>query len=308
MVQRMRNNLMRLVCILAWILALTATAVNARDAEVASSPPAVPSTPAVADRNAKQTDGGAPDETTAPQAAAHRSLPDKAELQSTIDRFAGDYGLDPDLVHALIRVESAYDPQAVSRAGAVGLMQVMPETAVDYGIDSIDRLFEPETNLHTGMRHLKRLLEKYDGIGAAVMAYNAGEGALERGQGFVEYPETQRYAHQVLSAYLIKKGIHPYSPDAQRALGMALTPEMAVADGRSYPPRQAASRQSFPMFPPGWAAQTQTPRGQAGEVRDQRIRATRLSSRLAVPGHSLLKSRLTDPARRAARLSKRSVR
>lgn len=307
----MRNNLMWLVCVLAWILALTATAVNARDAEIAGSLPAAPSASTVTDLAAKQTDGDATDETTAPQAPPPpRSLPDKAELQSMIDRFAGDYGLDPDLVHALIRVESAYDPQAVSRAGAVGLMQVMPETAVDYGVDSIDRLFEPETNLHTGMRHLKRLLEKYDGIGSAVMAYNAGEGALERGRGFVEYPETQRYTHQVLSAYLVKKGIHPYSPDARRALGMALTPEMAVADGRSYTlrPRQAASRQSFPMFPPGLAAQTQTPRGQAGEVRDQRIRATRLSSRLAVPGHSLLKSRLTDPARRAARLSKRSVR
>lgn len=306
----MRNNLMRLVCILAWILALTATAVNARDAEIAGSLPAAPSASAVTDLATKQTDGDATDETTAPQAPPQppRSLPDKTKLQSTIDRFAGDYGLDPDLVHALIRVESAYDPQAVSRAGAVGLMQVMPETAVDYGIDSIDRLFEPETNLHTGMRHLKRLLEKYDGIGAAVMAYNAGEGALERGQGFVEYPETQRYTHQVLSAYLVKKGLHPYSPDARRVLGMALTPEMAVADGRSYSPRQAASRQSFPMFPPGWAAQTQTLRGKAGEVRDQRIRTTRLSSRLAVPGHSLLKSRLTDPARRAARLSKRSVR
>ncbi len=315
MVQRMRNNLIRLVGVLAcvlvwtpvWILALTATAVNARDAGIASAP--APSASAVPDLAAKQTGSDASAQTMTSPAPSHRSLPDKAEIQSMIDRFAGDYGLDPDLVHALIRVESAYDPQAVSHAGAVGLMQVMPETAVDYGIDSIDQLFEPETNLHTGMRHLKRLLEKYDGIGAAVMAYNAGEGALERGQGFVEYPETQRYTHQVLSDYLIRKGIHPYSPDARRALGMALTPEMAVAGGGSSALRRFATPRSSAMFPGAPSAQTQTARWQSGGAPGPRIRATTLSSRLAVPGHSLLKSRLTDPARRAAAgLSGRSVR
>lgn len=301
--QRMRNNPMLLV----WILALTVTAVNASDVKIVGTPAEAPSVSPAIDLAAKQTSANVTDETTAPclPQPPNRPLPAKAELQSMIDQFAGDYGLDPDLVHALIRAESAYDPQAVSRVGAVGLMQVMPETAADYGVDSVDRLFEPEINLRTGMRHLKRLIEKYDGIGSAVMAYNAGEGALERGKGFVNYPETQRYTHQVLSAYLIKKGIQPYSPDARRALGMTLTPDMALAgfDGRSNTPRlrQAATRQSFGMV----AAQTSPDAPQVG-ARDPRTRATRLSSRLAVPGHSLLKSRLIDPTRRAVSVPGRS--
>jgi soluble lytic murein transglycosylase-like protein len=126
-------------------------------------------------------------------------VPSEAEIRKMIDDLARGQALDPVLVHALIAAESSYDPHAVSPVGAVGLMQVMPETAADYGIESVDRLFDPEVNLRTGMRHLKRLLGKYGAIGPAVMAYNAGEGALERSRGFVPYPETQRYTHRVWS-------------------------------------------------------------------------------------------------------------
>ncbi|WP_245969793.1 lytic transglycosylase domain-containing protein [Thiocapsa rosea] len=146
-----------------------------------------------------------------------------------VERMAGRHGLDLDLVHALIRAESAYDAHAVSPAGAVGLMQVMPATAADYGVFSVEALFDPPTNLDTGMRHLKRLLERYGSIGPAVMAYNAGEGALERSAGFVTYPETQRYTHAVLVAYLRKKGVQPYTAQAKQLVGMAVTPAMANA-------------------------------------------------------------------------------
>ncbi|WP_172452506.1 lytic transglycosylase domain-containing protein [Chromatium okenii] len=155
--------------------------------------------------------------------------PSRAELNAMVDHTAQTHGLDRDLVHALIRAESAYNPQAVSPAGALGLMQVMPATAADYGVNRAEALFEPATNLNTGMRHFKRLLNKYNNIGAAVMAYNAGEGALERGGGVVSYAETQRYTHQVLLAYLKSKGIAPYSPDARAATGIDLKPEMATA-------------------------------------------------------------------------------
>lgn len=157
------------------------------------------------------------------------SSPSRAELNAMVDQTAQTHGLDRDLVHALIRAESAYNPQAVSPAGALGLMQVMPATAADYGVNRAEALFEPATNLNTGMRHFKRLLSKYNNIGAAVMAYNAGEGALERGGGMVSYAETQRYTHQVLLAYLKSKGIAPYSPDARAATGIDLKPEMATA-------------------------------------------------------------------------------
>jgi hypothetical protein len=159
--------------------------------------------------------------------------PSRAEIAAMIERLAGIHRLDLDLVHALIRAESAYDPTAVSRAGAIGLMQVMPATASDYGVRSVDALFDPKTNLDTGMRHFKRLLDKYGSIGHAVMAYNAGEGALERGGGFVVYPETQRYTHAVISAYLRKKGVEPYTAQARKAVGMDVTPAMAAASSGS---------------------------------------------------------------------------
>ncbi|GEM_PF-3862435 len=150
-------------------------------------------------------------------------------LKTMVDQTALTHGLDRDLIHALIRAESAYNPQAVSPAGAVGLMQVMPATAADYGVNHAAALLEPKTNLNTGMRHFKRLLNKYGNIAAAVMAYNAGEGALERGGGVVNYAETQRYTHQVLTAYLKSKGIAPYSPEARAATGIDLNPKMATA-------------------------------------------------------------------------------
>lgn len=282
----MRNNPMLMV----WILAVMMSPVNASEVDAVSAPAdarsvSAPSAPPLTAPDAPdQASETAPATPSAPEPPAAT----RTEIQSMIDRLAKEYGLDPDLVHALIRAESAYDPRAVSPVGAVGLMQVMPETAADYGVESVARLFEPKTNLQTGMRHLQRLLKKYDGVGPAVMAYNAGEGALERGKGFVAYPETQRYTHQVLSAYLSKKGIAPYSEDAQRVLGMALTPEMAQA-GPTPRRRPTGNPQTV-------VAQTEIDQAIAEPV--QRVRATRLKSRLATPNHSLLKSRLMGPVQR----------
>lgn len=159
-------------------------------------------------------------------------VPSRQELVALIDRTAARQGLDAALVHAIVRAESNYNPNAVSRAGAVGLMQVMPETAADYGVTSIEKLFDPAINAQTGMRHLKRLLGRFS-IGKAVMAYNAGEGALERSNGFVTYPETQVYTHRVLTTYLRGKGIEPYSAQALELTGIGLTPAMARAQGRA---------------------------------------------------------------------------
>lgn len=154
--------------------------------------------------------------------------PSRTTINQLIERYADRYGVERDLVHAVVRAESAYNPHAVSHAGAVGLMQVMPETASDYGVTSVDALFDASTNVRVGVRHLKRLLNRY-GIGKAVMAYNAGEGALERHNGFVTYAETQRYTHRVLTQYLQKKGVSPYSLRAREVTGITLTPAMAQA-------------------------------------------------------------------------------
>ncbi|EIC22995.1 lytic transglycosylase domain-containing protein [Thiorhodovibrio frisius] len=159
-------------------------------------------------------------------------VPSRAELVKLIDSTAAKYGLEPALVHAIVRAESNYNPHAVSRVGAVGLMQVMPKTGADYGVTDAGKLFDPTINAQTGARHLKRLLGKYS-IGKAVMAYNAGEGALERSNGYVTYPETQVYTHRVLTTYLRGKGIEPYSPEAQKLTGIRLTPAMARASSSS---------------------------------------------------------------------------
>ncbi len=185
-----------------------------------------------------------------------------------IARIAAQYALDVDLVHALIKAESAYNVHAVSPVGAVGLMQVMPTTAADYGVTSTTALFDPSTNLRTGMRHLKRLIKKYGNIGHAVMAYNAGEGALEHQQGFVSYPETQRYTHSVLFSYLQKKGIQPYSSQGNEIIGMTLTPAMASAASSKRSRKSRAGTEGLNID-----AQESIPR--------EKPRATRLISRLA---------------------------
>jgi soluble lytic murein transglycosylase-like protein len=172
----------------------------------------------------------APEDAAAVSALQGLPVPDRAAIDRMIDAMAERYGVERSLVHAVVRAESAYDPHAVSHKGAVGLMQVMPATAADYGVDSVEALFDPRTNLRTGVRHLKRLLQRF-GVGRAVMAYNAGEGALERHNGFVSYPETQRYTHRVLSAYLRARGVEPYSLEARALTGVTLTPAMARAQG-----------------------------------------------------------------------------
>ncbi len=110
--------------------------------------------------------------------------------------------LRPELLHAVVRAESAYDPRAISRAGAVGLMQLMPGTAQRYGVSERGR-YDPKQNLKAGSRYLKDLLQefKYD-LRLALAAYNAGENAVKKyGNTIPPYPETQRYVRKVLTFY-----------------------------------------------------------------------------------------------------------
>ena len=224
------------------------------------------------------------------------SVPSTGHIEAMIDRLARTHALDPVLVHALIRAESGYDPLAVSPAGAVGLMQVMPETAADYGVQSVDQLFDPEVNLRTGMRHLKRLLAKYGSIGPAVMAYNAGEGALERSGGFVTYSETQRYTHRVLTDYLLKKGLRPYSEQARDHIGLDLRPEMAIAGDTAAV--DSAVRSRPPRDQDRWSSRFDTGSLQQPKLlRPLPQSRQRLSSQLDTASSSSLKSRLMKPSR-----------
>ncbi len=116
-----------------------------------------------------------------------------------IERVARTEGLDPALLKAVVETESNYDPNAISRKGAVGLMQLMPETARRMGVEDP---FRPAENLRAGARHLRRLLDKYGGrIPWALSAYNAGENAVERYRGVPPFPETRLYVERVMAAY-----------------------------------------------------------------------------------------------------------
>ena len=118
------------------------------------------------------------------------------QFASDIREISSRHGVDPQLVESVIRAESAFNPTAVSRTGARGLMQLMPKTAVALGVrDS----FNPRENIEGGVRHLRYLLDRYPGnVPFAVAAYNAGEGAVDAHRGIPPYAETQQYVQRVL--------------------------------------------------------------------------------------------------------------
>ncbi len=124
----------------------------------------------------------------------------KQKHTALIDGIAQRYGLPASLLHAVIAVESAYDPNAISRAGAVGLMQLMPETAKRYGV--VNRR-NPTDNINGGTRYLRDLLVMFDyDLTLALAAYNAGEGAVkEYGNSIPPYEETRRYIDKVIAFY-----------------------------------------------------------------------------------------------------------
>lgn len=111
-----------------------------------------------------------------------------------IDQAAAQHGVDARLVKAMIQVESAYQPRARSRKGAMGLMQLMPETARQYGVSDP---YDVRANVDAGVKHLKSLLERFPRK-LAVAAYNAGEGAVQRFGGVPPYAETRDYVVRVL--------------------------------------------------------------------------------------------------------------
>jgi len=120
------------------------------------------------------------------------------EFHPLIERISEKTRIKPELIHAVVQAESAYNPDAVSSAGAMGLMQLMPATAKRYGVP--DRR-DPEQNLKGGSWYLRDLLVKYGyNLKLALAAYNAGENAVKRyGNKIPPYPETQNYVRKVIS-------------------------------------------------------------------------------------------------------------
>jgi hypothetical protein len=125
------------------------------------------------------------------------------DLRDLAAATARRHGLDPDLVTAVVSVESGFRPQAVSPKGAQGLMQLMPKTASSLGVKDA---FDPAQNLDGGTRHLGQLLTLYGGdLTRALAAYNAGEGAVGRHGGVPPYRETRAYVKKVLERYRDRK-------------------------------------------------------------------------------------------------------
>jgi soluble lytic murein transglycosylase-like protein len=128
-----------------------------------------------------------------PLAAIDTSL-DARPFADLISAVAGRHGIDARLVHAIVEVESAYQPNARSPKGAKGLMQLMPATARQYALQNP---FDPASNLDAGVRHLKDLLSRLD-LSRALAAYNAGEATVRQHGGVPPYPETRSYVRRVL--------------------------------------------------------------------------------------------------------------
>lgn len=142
---------------------------------------------------------GSQGNSTAAQPANANRVIAQQDIDSAIEMAAERHNVDPNLVRAVIKVESNFNPNAVSRKGAMGLMQLMPKTARQLNVDNP---FDPEQNVDAGVRHLKQLMESYGGdVKLTLAAYNAGAGAVARSAGVPHFAETRNYVKRITQLY-----------------------------------------------------------------------------------------------------------
>jgi hypothetical protein len=122
-----------------------------------------------------------------------------SKMAALLERWADDRGLDPRLVQAVVQVESGYNPKALSNKGAIGLMQLMPGTARELGIDDP---WNPDRNVEGGTAYLRKMLDFFNGdLEFALAAYNAGPNAVLTHAGIPPYPDTRAYVRKIVCLY-----------------------------------------------------------------------------------------------------------
>lgn len=145
-----------------------------------------------------------------------------AKIAEVVERKAKEHGVDPLLVHSVISVESAYNPYAVSTAGAEGLMQLIPSTARQYGVRNS---FDVEQNIEGGVKYLKHLKSMFADERLVLAAYNAGEGAVMKYGWVPPYAETQNYVYEVGRRYGSARREQQQNTATQAPVAAAATPK-----------------------------------------------------------------------------------
>lgn len=152
------------------------------------------------------------------ESARFHDVLSERELEPLIKRHSFQQQLHPALIRAVIKAESNFDPRAVSRAGAIGLMQLMPQTAVRLEVRD---MFDPDENVGGGTKYLRQLLDRFHGnLPLALAAYNAGENIVDRYQSLPPIDETRQYVRKVLRYYrtfLVRDGVITERPVTQPA-------------------------------------------------------------------------------------------
>ena len=163
------------------------------------------------------------------------------EVEEAVERYAWQFHLHPALLLAVIKAESDFNPTVNSRAGAVGLMQLIPETAIRHGVRN---LYDTGDNIRGGARHLRYLLDRFNGtVRLAVAAYNAGERRVERYRAIPPFQETRDYVRKVMIYYKNFRGDYQVSPGKAVLLAMHHRPLQLASQ-----PTSAELRSTWPIL------------------------------------------------------------
>jgi soluble lytic murein transglycosylase-like protein len=157
-----------------------------------------------------------------------------------IDKYAEEYRLDPALIRSMIATESSFNPKAVSRKGAQGLMQLMPSTAARHGVRDT---FDPEENIRGGMKHMRFLLDTFgNDLNLSLAAYNAGENLVQRLGRIPDFKETHDYVRNIKQRYGKSTVTYDSEATAKSPTTFRFTDQNGVLHLTNIPPVQRAAR------------------------------------------------------------------